>query len=122
MFPSSLKTGRRSLLKLSPLAVAAASTSVGRLAFGQTQAPSLAAEAVFNVRTYGAAGDGKTVDTPAINRAIEAVAAAGGGSLVSPAGTYMCFDSLAQQRRIVSFTRLCHSRRRLAQARRNVRL
>ncbi len=46
---------------------------------------------MFNVRTYGATGDGKTVDTPAINRAIEAAAAAGGGTLVFPAGTYMCF-------------------------------
>jgi polygalacturonase len=40
---------------------------------------------------FWAAGDGKTVDTPAINRAIEAVAAAGGGVLRFPAGTYMCF-------------------------------
>ena len=40
---------------------------------------------------YGATGDGKTVDTPAINKAIEAVAAAGGGTLLFPAGTYVCF-------------------------------
>ncbi len=46
---------------------------------------------MFNVRTFGVTGDGKTVDTPAINRAIEAVAAAGGGTLVFPAGTYLCF-------------------------------
>jgi polygalacturonase len=43
------------------------------------------------VRRYGATGDGKTVDTPAINRAVEAVAAAGGGMLLFPAGTYICF-------------------------------
>ena len=41
----------------------------------------------------GATGDGRTVDSPAINKAIEAVAAAdGGGTLVFPAGTYMCFS------------------------------
>jgi polygalacturonase len=46
----------------------------------------------FDVRTYGATGDGKTVDTPAINKAIEAAAAAGGGTVVLPSGTYMCFS------------------------------
>jgi polygalacturonase len=56
----------------------------------QTSQPS-AAEGFYNVRHYGATGDGKTVDTPAINRAIEAVAAAGGGTLLFPAGTYVCF-------------------------------
>jgi len=81
---------RRHLLKLSPLAAAAAATTVGRVAFAEAP-KQVIAEAMFNVRNYGATGDGKTVDTPAINRAIEAVAAAGGGTLVFPAGTYMCF-------------------------------
>jgi polygalacturonase len=45
--------------------------------------------AVFDVRTYGAVGDGKTLDTPAINKAIEAAAAAGGGTVQFPAGTYL---------------------------------
>ena len=80
-------THRRNLLKLSPLALAAAASTVGRSALAE--APVV--ETGFNVRTYGATGDGKTVDTPAINRAIEAVAAAGGGTLVFPAGTYVCF-------------------------------
>lgn len=47
---------------------------------------------LFDVRKYGATGGGKTLDTPAINRAIEAAAAAGGGIVVFPAGTYMCFS------------------------------
>jgi polygalacturonase len=80
---------RRSLLKLSPLAIAAAATTVGRTALAEV--PATSTETTFNVRTYGATGDGKTIDTPAINRAIEAVAAAGGGVLVFPAGTYLCF-------------------------------
>src|ERR1700733_1996640 len=81
---------RRYLLKLSPLAVAAAATTIGRTALAEAPAPT-AVESSFNVRNYGATGDGKTVDTPAINRAIAAVAAAGGGTLVFPAGTYVCF-------------------------------
>ncbi len=80
---------RRDLLKGSPLAIAAAAATIGRTALAE--APETSTEARFNVRTYGATGDGKTVDTPAINRAIEAVAAAGGGTLVFPSGTYVCF-------------------------------
>jgi len=47
---------------------------------------------VVNVRAMGAAGDGKTVDTPAINKAIEAAAIAGGGTVFFPAGTYLCYS------------------------------
>src|SRR5215471_21736388 len=46
-------------------------------------------DTVYNVRTFGAKGDGKTLDTPAINRAIETAAAAGGGTVYFPAGTYL---------------------------------
>ena len=80
---------RRDLLKLSPLAIAATAATIGRTALAE--APAGPTDATFNVRTYGATGDGKTVDTPAINKAIDAVAAAGGGTLVFPAGTYLCF-------------------------------
>lgn len=46
----------------------------------------------YNVRDFGAKGDGKTVDTPAINRAIETAAKAGGGTVYFPAGTYVSFS------------------------------
>ena len=46
--------------------------------------------ATFDVRTYGAAGDGKTLDTAAINKTIDAVAAGGGGIVRFPAGSYLC--------------------------------
>lgn len=45
--------------------------------------------AVFDVKTFGARGDGKTLDRDAINKAIEAASAAGGGTVVIPAGTYL---------------------------------
>src|SRR5262249_27641712 len=44
---------------------------------------------VYNVRSFGAKGDGRTLDTRAINRAIDAAAAAGGGTVEFPAGTYL---------------------------------
>ncbi len=40
----------------------------------------------YNVCDYGAKGDGKTLDSPAINAAIEAAVAGGGGQVLVPAG------------------------------------
>ena len=45
--------------------------------------------AVFDVTAFGAKGDGKTLDRDAINKAIEAAAAAGGGTVYFPPGTYL---------------------------------
>jgi len=47
---------------------------------------------IADVRTFGARGDGAAIDTPAINRAIEATAAGGGGVVMVPAGRYLCFS------------------------------
>ena len=47
------------------------------------------ATGIFNVRDYGAKGDGKTLDSPAINAAIEAAVRDGGGQVLLPAGTYL---------------------------------
>ena len=48
-----------------------------------------AAAGVYNVRDYGAKGDGKTLDSPAINAAIEAAVKNGGGQVLLPAGKYL---------------------------------
>ncbi|MGA7524508.1 MAG: glycoside hydrolase family 28 protein [Acidobacteriaceae bacterium] len=42
----------------------------------------------LSVRDFGATGDGRTIDTPAIDKTIEAAATAGGGTVLFPAGTY----------------------------------
>ena len=44
---------------------------------------------VYSVRAFGATGDGKTLDTAAINKAIDSAAAAGGGTVYFPAGNYL---------------------------------
>jgi hypothetical protein len=44
---------------------------------------------VFDVREYGAKGDGRTSDTRAIQSAIEACRDAGGGTVLFPAGTWV---------------------------------
>lgn len=50
--------------------------------------------APFNVLDYGAAGDGVTNDTAAIQAAIDAAYAAGGGQVFLPTGTYSLGPSL----------------------------
>ncbi len=45
---------------------------------------------VYDVREYGAAGDGNSLDSDAINAAI--CAAAGGGQVYVPSGVYSCYS------------------------------
>ena len=85
---------RRDLLRTGGIGMAAASIPALTYAAaahdsGAASAPTLG---VFNVRSYGATGDGKTLDTKAINNAIEAAAGAGGGVVFFPAGSYLCFS------------------------------
>src|SRR5437660_925472 len=44
---------------------------------------------VYDVKSFGAKADGRTLDTPAINKAIDAAAAAGGGPVFFQAGNYL---------------------------------
>jgi polygalacturonase len=46
----------------------------------------------YDVRAFGAKADGTGLDSIAINRAIDAAAAAGGGSVFLPAGNYLCYS------------------------------
>jgi polygalacturonase len=53
------------------------------------QAAAPAGAGVFDVRQFGAAGDGKTLDTPAIQKALDECDRAGGGTVRLSAGTYL---------------------------------
>ena len=58
---------------------------------GSVVAASLAVNAaVFNVRDFGATGDGVTKDAAAVQRAVDAASSAGGGEVLLPKGTYLC--------------------------------
>ncbi|RYE20523.1 MAG: glycoside hydrolase family 28 protein, partial [Sphingobacteriaceae bacterium] len=43
----------------------------------------------YNIKNYGAKGNGKNLDTKAIDKAIDAASAAGGGMVFFPAGDYL---------------------------------
>jgi polygalacturonase len=86
---------RRDFLKLASMTLAESASSL--LNAPQSHAergPNNATNqlAYFDVRRFGAKGDGTAIDTPAINAAIEAAAAAGGGMVLFPAGVYASYS------------------------------
>jgi polygalacturonase len=46
----------------------------------------------YDIRSFGAKGDGVSNDTAAINAAIEAAASSAGGTVIFPAGVYACYS------------------------------
>jgi polygalacturonase len=88
----SFNSARRDLLRLGGIGLAAAATTMPSAFAATRPSASTPTLGIFDIRTYGAVGDGKAVDTPAINKAIEAAAAAGGGTVLFPAGTWLCFS------------------------------
>jgi hypothetical protein len=48
-----------------------------------------ASTAIFNLRDFGAVGNGDANDGPALQRALDALASSGGGTLYVPAGRYL---------------------------------
>ncbi len=78
------KESRRAFLKATGAAVLAVA------ARGKVSAAALKPEGdALNVLDFGAKGDGHHLDTAAINQAIAAAWAAGGGTVLLPAGTYL---------------------------------
>ena len=59
------------------------------LAAGLVSAFTVAPAAVYNVRDFGATGDGVTKDTRAFQQALDTCAVNGGGEVVVPAGHYL---------------------------------
>jgi hypothetical protein len=88
----SFSSARREMLKFGGIGLATSIAALPVFAAEKRSSGVSGSPHLFDIRTYGAVGDGKTVDTPAINKAIEAAAAAGGGTVFFPAGTWLCFS------------------------------
>ena len=71
------------------LAASAFSVLFALTALGQQPAPAPSRSGVCDVRAFGAAGDGKQLDTGAINAAIRSCAEGGGGTVEFSAGNYL---------------------------------
>jgi hypothetical protein len=71
------------------LAAGASVLLFAAMALAQQPAPGPARSAICEVHAFGASGDGKQLDTAAINAAIHACAQAGGGTVELTPGTYL---------------------------------
>jgi polygalacturonase len=96
------KKARRDFLKFAGAGIAGAavlmapSTAEGLDSSGPEPKGTDRGNGVYEVNAYGAKGNRTTIDTPAINRAIEAAAASGGGTVHFAAGQYLCYSILVK--------------------------
>lgn len=88
--------GRRCLPRGRAVAPASPSMKAFRLLFhcalllsALPASSAVSGRALYNVRDQGAVGDGTTLDRAAINRAVDACAQAGGGTVYLPPGRYL---------------------------------
>src|SRR4051794_35284403 len=79
----SLLTFKSKICSAKVMALIAAVICLGCI-LAQAQTPP-----IFNVKNYGAPGNGSTDDTTAINNAITAANQAGGGTVEFPSGNYL---------------------------------
>ena len=88
----STENKRRAFLKQAGIALPGAAFFSQAASSGAQDSRRTGPSTVYDVRTFGAVGDGKTIDTAAINRSIDEAAAAGGGTVYLPAGNYLCYS------------------------------
>ena len=79
---------------IAPTLTTAKSTNTPSANSTRQQTPAVAA--TVELSDYGVVGDGNTDDGPAFQRALDALAEAGGGTLLVPAGTYRVATAVAK--------------------------
>ena len=86
-------SGRRGFLKSAGLAgVTGVAIGAGIPTAAQDTARLRPIGIPYDVHAFGATGDGKTIDSGAINRAIEYAERAGGGTVYLRSGNYLCYS------------------------------
>src|SRR5215470_9095046 len=83
------QAARRHFLKIAGAGIAGGAVGIAPRAIAEN--PPSASRLDYDVRAFGATGDGNAVDTPAIDKAIDAAAAAGGGTVHFSAGSYLSY-------------------------------
>jgi polygalacturonase len=89
---------RRDFLKMAGLTMAGGASTILNPSRATAQPQSTASVATtvkpvfYDVRAYGAKGDGVSIATQAINAAIDAAANSGGGTVIFPAGVYASYS------------------------------
>ncbi|PYX70300.1 MAG: exo-poly-alpha-D-galacturonosidase [Acidobacteria bacterium] len=88
------ESGRRGFLKSAGAGIAGVTgVAIGAsISTSATQSSANPSQLFVDARAFGAVGDGKALDTPAINRAIESAAASGGGTVYLRSGNYLCYS------------------------------
>lgn len=81
---------RRNFLRVGAVGAATSIFTIGKNAAAHS--PAVSSGGIFDVIAFGAKGDGKMLDTSAVNRAIETAANNGGGTVFFPAGSYLCYS------------------------------
>ncbi len=89
---ASKTTSRRNFLTVASAGIAGGALGVGARPVSAQSGNTSAGIGGYDVRAFGAKGDGTTIDSPAINKAIEKAAANGGGTVRFSAGNYLCYS------------------------------
>lgn len=87
---NAMQTTTQVLLLATGLSAVLAGAGLTRAGESTAPAGGGAGKQTFDVRDYGARGDGATLDTEAVNLAIARCAEAGGGQVLFPPGRYLC--------------------------------
>jgi hypothetical protein len=85
----SSEADRRHFIKNLAVGTAVVLPAAGKSFAATTEKPTTSGSQYFNIVDFGAVGDSKTLCTPAIQKAIDACAQAGGGKVIVPAGRFL---------------------------------